>query len=254
MLRRIDSFTTDEAGRPVSLPDLDPSSTFVICRDEDAPAVGAMESRDAVDRWIEGCLFGDLRTLILGIDQFHQNPETPRLLGGCNFLLAASCFMALEYLAQVYGRGRDATSAARHYVADFLSRVDPRYPQAFDILWSCFRNGIVHGSWPQAVCIRGDESTRIAVGANPRIDGDHFGPDQNYPAPSFIISSVRLFLDLERSYDQFFRSWLLRESDDAVLVRAAPRLLEINPRDTTRVRQLGVIREWSDAVRRGGSV
>ena len=174
MLRRLDIFATDEAGRPVSFPDLDPWSTFVICRDENAPAIGAMESRDAVDRWIDGCVFGDLRTLILGIDGFHQNPQRPRPVGGCNFLLSAGCFMALEYLAQVYGRGRDATSAARQYVADFLSRVDPRYLEVFEVLWSCFRNGIVHGSWPQAVCIRGDDSTRIAVGANPRIDGDHY--------------------------------------------------------------------------------
>ncbi len=254
MLRRVDVFTTNEAGQPVSLPDLDPSTTFVICRDEDAPAVGAMESRGAVDRWIDGCLFGDLRTLILGIDRFHQNPQTPRPLGGCNFLLASGCFMALEYLAQVYGRSRDATSAARHYVADFLSRVDPRYLEVFEVLWSCFRNGIVHGSWPQAVCVRGDDSTRTAVGANPRIDGDHFGPDRGYPGPSFIISSARLFADLERSYDEFFRSWLLEKSDDAVLVRAAPRILEISPRDTTRVRQLSVIRAWSDAGRDDGNV
>jgi hypothetical protein len=244
MLRRVDEFTTDETGRPVWIPELDPSTTFVICRDEQPPPVRPMESRDAIASWIDGCLFGDLRTLLVGIATFQGGLQTARPLGGCNFLLAAGCFMALEYLAQVYGRGADATSAARRYVEDFLARVDSRYLEFFEVLWSCFRNGIVHGSWPQAVCVRGDDSTRTAVGSNALIDGDHFQRDAALPEPSFIISSARLFADLERSYDEHFRRWLLEESDEAVLLRAAARLLEINPRDTIRVRQLSTIRAW----------
>ena len=44
---------------------------------------------------------------------------------------------------------------------------------------------------------------------------------------SFTISSVKLFLDIETSYRDGFHEWLLKESDEQVLERAAPRLLEI---------------------------
>ncbi len=250
MLRRVAPFTTDESGQPISFPSLEPTSTFVVCRDEEVPPARPMESRQAVVRWIDECLLGDLRTLLLGIDRFHEKQPTARPLGGCNFLLAAGCFMTLEYFGQVYGQGKDATSAARRYVADFLSRVAGRYSEVFDVLWSCFRNGIVHGSWPQAACVRGDGASRIAVGANPCAAGEHLGPAMDYSGQSFVISSAKLFSDLQTSFDDHFQTWLLNDSDDGVLLRAAPRLLEINPRDTARVRQLMVIRRWSEASRR----
>jgi hypothetical protein len=69
MLRPIASFTTDETGQPVSLPSLEASSTFVICHDEEVPPIRAMESREAVARWIDECVLGDLRTLRLGIER-----------------------------------------------------------------------------------------------------------------------------------------------------------------------------------------
>lgn len=109
MLRTVGSFKTDETGHPVSLPDLEPNSTFVVCHDEEVPAAQPMESRQEIIKWIDDCILGDLRTLRLGIDRFHEKPVTPRPLGGCNFLLAAGCCMALEYFGQVYGQGSNAT-------------------------------------------------------------------------------------------------------------------------------------------------
>lgn len=245
MLRRMASFTTDQDGRPVALPDLDANSTFVVCRDEEAPPVRPMASRQAIVEWIENCVLGDLRTLLLGIERFLQGPPVLRPIGGCNFLLAAGCCMALEYFGQVYGKGGDATSAARRYVEAFLSPIDRRYEEVFGVLWSSFRNGIVHGSWPQVICVQGHQGHRVSVGANPCIDGEHLQPASGYDGESLVISSARFFVDIERSFHQSFRSWLLNESDDAVLLRAAPRLLEVNEKDATRVCEFNLIRSWN---------
>jgi hypothetical protein len=159
--------------------------------------------------------------------------------------------MALEYLAQVYGQRDNATAAARKYVDDFLGPVDKRYSEVFEVLWTCFRNGIVHGSWPQTVCIQGNATTRIKVGANADVDGDHLGPASEWEEHSFVVSGVKLFSDIEASFDRGFRRWILEESDDDVLARAAPRLLEMKPGDAQRVRQLGVIRGWSERAGKG---
>lgn len=245
MLRRVDSFQTDQKGRPVSLPALAPATTFVICRDEEVPPASPLESRQAIVDWIEHCVLGDLRTLLVGIDAFLQERGHPRPLGGGNFLLAAGCCMALEYFGQIYGRGHDATAAARCYVEEFLRPVDERYFAAFGILWSSFRNGIVHGSWPQVICVQQHAGHRVAVGANPRMDGEHLEPAAGYDGESFVISSARFLADIESSVDLGFRTWILGESDDGVLARAAPRLLEIRDGDVVRVREFELIRRWN---------
>jgi len=81
--------------------------------------------------------------------------------------------MALEYFGQVYGEGGDATARARAYVDRFLASIDQRYAEVFWLLWTSFRNGIIHGSWPQGLCIRGNPGDWLAVGANNALDGDH---------------------------------------------------------------------------------
>lgn len=252
MLRHVAAFDTDENGRPVGFPALAPASAFVICRDEELPPARPLESRQAIVDWIEHCVLGDLRTLLLGIDAFWQERATPRPIGGGNFLLAAGCCMALEYFGQVYGKGGDATTAARRYVQDFLRPVDDRYPAVFGVLWSSFRNGIIHGSWPQVMCVQQHAGHRVAVGANPDMDGDHLGPASDYDGESFVISSAGFFVDVQKSFDRGFRSWVLEHSDNDVLKRAAPRLLEIRDGDTVRVAEFDLIRRWN-AERRGRS-
>lgn len=245
MLRHVGSFETGEKGQPVNFPTLDPATRFEICRDEEAPAAGSMGSRQDIVEWIEHCVFGDLRTLLAGIDAFIQKRESSRPLGGGNFLLAAGCCMALEYFGQIYGKGQDATTAARRYVKDFLRPVDKRYFAVFGILWSSFRNGIVHGSWPQAICVQQRDGYRVAVGTNPYMDGEHLESAAGYNGESFVVSSAKLFADIESSFDCGFRAWILDESDDGVLVRAAPRLLEIRDGDSVRVREFELIRKWN---------
>lgn len=157
---------------------LDPQTDYLICREETPEVLKALKNCEAIVDWIDQCMLGDLRTLCLGIraSEESQQSQSPRCLGGGNFLLAAGCCMALEYFGQVYGQGSDATSRAKKYTEDFLKMIDIRYVQVFGLLWRSFRNAIVHGSWPQGVCIQGQRQAWLAVGANNSATGDHLGP------------------------------------------------------------------------------
>ena len=222
--------TTDENGQ-LKCVKLEPNAEYVICEEVPVPPAGKRESREEIVRWIDGCVFGDLRTVVLGIQERKKRGK-PQLLGGCNFLLAGCCCMALEYLGQVYGRGTDGTASVQKYVEKFLAPIDPRYKQFWPILWRSFRNGILHGSWPQRINIRGyPEEKRIAVRAGNSLDGDHFERDSDRLGRNFAISSARLFHDIEHSFHAGFRSWILNDSDEGILERAAPRLLEIKERN-----------------------
>ena len=68
---------------------------------------------------------------------------------------------------------------------------------------------------------------RIAIGADNSPNGDHLGPDSGHNGKSFIISSPRFFCDIERSFNEGFQDWILNDSDEGVLKRAAPQVLEI---------------------------
>ena len=231
ILRRVTSVMTDENGRLIQpARQLELSAKYVICEDVPVSPAKSMESRQKIVNWIDGCVLGDLRTMALGIKKREERnkkgeAESPTL-GGGNFFLAAGCCMALEYFGQVYGKGKNATESVQKYVEKFLKPIDARYIEAWPILWRSFRNGIVHGSWPQVICLEGSEE-KIAVGADNDPDGDHFKPASNYQGKSFAISSYRFFQDIERSFREGFRDWILQDPDDGILERAAPRLLEI---------------------------
>ncbi len=221
VLKRVCSAKTNEAGQLTPNEKLELNCEYVICRDIPIGSVKPRESREKVAEWIDACVLGDLRTLKLGIDKKpkprdqHSSSEKP--LGGGNFLLVAGCCMTLEYFGQVYGKGSDGTSRAKKYVVDFLAKFDQRYGEFFELLWSSFRNGIVHGSWPQGICVQGYREERLVVGANNSEDGPHLEPLFDYPKPSFVISSVRFLKDLEISFDKGFRNWIIQESDEEIL-------------------------------------
>ena len=247
MLRSVQGASTDEHGC-LHVTGLEPREDYVICVDAPPGPAGRMPSRQAIVDWIEGAILGDLRTLIIGIqerEKLVQGTSLVRLLGGCNFLLASGCCMALEYLSQVYGKGTNATAATHKYVEDFLAPIEPRYLQIFGVLWSSFRNGLIHGSWPQVVGAAGDGGRRIAVGANNSLSGEHLQPTEQHQGDNFVISSHRFFNDIETSFDQRFRDWILSDADDGVLERAAPRLLAINPGDMPRQAEFAVIVQWN---------
>ena len=186
-----------------------------------------MQSRDQIVEWIDKCVLGDLRTVILGIQERGKGKETQSpALGGGNFLLAAGCCTALEYFGRVYDDKGDATAYVRRYVEKFLSPIDGRYIKVWPILWDSFRNGIVHTSWPKPVYVEGCEE-KIAVAADNDPDGDHFKPVSNYQGKSFAISSPLFFRDIERSFHEGFQDWILEDSDDGILERADPQPLRI---------------------------
>src|SRR5207249_3059010 len=103
----------------------------------------------------------------------------------------------------------------------------------------------LHGSWPQGVCIQGQHQDWLAVGANNSPTGDHLEPASDYQGHSFVISSVRFFNDLERSFLDGFRDWILTRSDDGVLERAAPRLLEFRLGNQEGVKEFELARSWN---------
>ena len=206
-------------------PPLEPETQYRIVHDVFVPPAVALASREAVVEWVDACVLGDLRTLRLGIQARERlTIDEQNRFGGCNFLLAASCCMALEYLGLLYAHGSDATARVRRYVQDFLAQIEPRYLQVFPIFWTCYRNGLAHGSWPQYVSKIGERGLRVAVGANTNYAGEHLAPAGESKGPSFTISTVRLLDDIEASFRGRFKQWILEEADAQVLERAGPRL------------------------------
>lgn len=225
-LRRVKKVKTNGNGKLIQPTEqLGSNTRYFLCEDVFIPPARKMKSRKKIVEWIDECVLGDLRTVVLGIQEREKGDKTQSpTLGGGNFLLAAGCCMALEYFGQVYGEGKNATESVQKYVEDFLKPIDDRYRKVWPILWRSFRNGIIHGSWPQKICM---EEEQIAIGADNSPDGDHLGPASEHEGKSFVISSYRFFCDIERSFNEGFRDWILHESDDEILERAAPRLLEI---------------------------
>lgn len=228
--RSVISVKTDgDAKLPERIKKLEPNTTYMIYKDEYVPPARKMKSCKKIVEWIDKCVLGDLRTVVHGIQKREQGDKIQSpTLGGGNFLLAAGCCMALEYFGQVYGKGTNATESVQKYVEKFLQPIDERYIEFWPILWRSFRNGIIHGSWPQKICME-DSGEQIAIGADNSPDGDHLRPASNHKGKSFVISSPRFFYDIECSFNKNkgFRDWIQNNSDDGVLERAAPRLLEI---------------------------
>ena len=212
MLRRVTNVTTDENGKLIQPPSLKPKARYVLCEDVLVRPAKPMSSRDKIVKWIDECVLGDLRTVRLGIEERKKRDkrgkaESP-VLGGGNFLLASDCCEALEYFGRVYGQGTNATEKVEKYVEKFLNPIDSRYIKVWPILWDSFRNGIVHSSWTKPVRMEGCKE-QIAIGADNSPDGDHLKPASDHAGKSFVISSPRFFCDIERSFNEGFRDWIL---------------------------------------------
>jgi hypothetical protein len=88
-----------------------------------------IQSRTDLATWIESCVLGDLRTLLLGVDSyyassFHVSIEG-RPLGSANFLLVAGCCSALDYFAFLFkGRGSNEANV-KAFIERFLQRCSP---------------------------------------------------------------------------------------------------------------------------------
>ena len=194
ILRRMKNVETDENGKPIQpTKQLKRNTQYFLCENVFIPPAGKMKSRKKVVKWIEKCVLGDLRTVVLGIQERERRGKTRSpTLGSGDFLLAAGCCMALEYFGQVYGKGRNATESVQKYVEDFLKPIDKRYIKVWPILWRSLRNGVIHGSWPQKIYLK-DSGERISIGANNSPQGDHFGPAFDHKGKSFVLSSFYFF-------------------------------------------------------------
>jgi hypothetical protein len=121
---------------------------------------------------------------------------------------------------------------------------EPRYAEVFGIFWTVFRNGIVHGSFPQPVTSEANPTEVFSVGVS-SAGTEHLCASSLVPCDNLTISADVFLDDLQRAFDDKFRDWLLNHSDDGVLERAAPRLLKIRRGDSTRNGELARIRQWN---------
>ena len=152
--------------------------------------------------------------------------------------------MALEYMAHVYTGDQNATASIRKYADDYLAPIDNTYRDVADLIWRAFRNGLVHGSWPQAIEAEAQSGIRIRVGVGNEPSDEHLAPIPGVDGPSFGVSAPHLLRDLKRSFRPRFRHWILHDSPDAVLERGGPGLLQISAADRDGNRQFELVKAW----------
>jgi hypothetical protein len=153
--------------------------------------------------------------------------------------------MALEYMAFVYAGEENATSSVRRYAAEFLAPIDPKYGQVAELMWRSFRNGLVHGSWPQPIESVAEPGVVIRVGVGNELADEPLAPIAGVEGLSFGVSAPRLLRDLRRSFRPRFRHWILHEAPDSVLKRGGPKRLELNANDRSGNLQFGIVKRWS---------
>lgn len=118
------------------------------------------------------------------------------------------------------------------------------YGEVADLMWRAFRNGLVHGSWPQTIEAEAHPGVRIRLGVGNELSDGHLAPIPGVDGPSFGISAPRLLRDLRRSFKTGLRPWILHQSPDAVLERGGPGLLTIAVGDKSGNQQFELVRAW----------
>src|SRR3954449_8897420 len=102
-----------------------------------------IQSRTDLATWIDSCVLGDLRTLLLGVDTYYASSShlsiEGRPVGSANFLLVAGCCSALDYFAFLFKGGASDEANAQAFIDTFLKPVDSRYSDVGLIIWRCFR-------------------------------------------------------------------------------------------------------------------
>lgn len=241
MLKRITTLTVDQQGNVTPGGHLSPG-IYVVSEDTPRRAIPPV-SRSKLANWIDRCVLGDLTTLHDGI-RLAERRRLKRKRGGGNYLLAAGCCMALEYMAHVYTGDENATASIRKYANDFLAPIDKAYSDVADLMWRAFRNGLVHGSWPQTIEAEAHPGVRIRLGVGNELADEHLAPIPGVDGPSFGISAPRLIRDLKRSFKAGLRPWILHQSPNAVLERGGSGLLTIAAGDKPGNKQFNLVTAW----------
>ena len=255
--RTVLNVTTDADGNPRETIKLGPNQKYLICEEmeeaQEAPVFQRMTRRQDIVDWIDNCVLGDLRTLRRGVESYLSAPDAGKQggFGGGNYLLAAACCMALDYLGQVYDTTgkRNSTDRATAYVDDFMAPLNGRYKEVFLLIWRSFRNGIIHGSWPQPIHPQGQPGDFLTVGVGISDQAPHLGPDPKHPSQNLLLNSVRFLADIERSFTDGFKNWILNTPDEGVLDRAGPQIAEIQDGNTKGVAQFLVAKGWNHIPR-----
>lgn len=177
--------------------------------------------------WIEGCLLGDIRALLLSVERYGgwiNRQGQP--LGGCNYLLASADMMLLEYLSYLYKGLTNAEDNVYHYVNDVLATRNPKYLIAPRLMWKCYRNGLLHHSWPKIIK-RQKTGETLTTGVGVSLNDPHFEAwtDAN-GNETFCINGVKLFYDIECSYYSDFKNWAQKNESD-VIARGTCELLDV---------------------------
>lgn len=213
-----------------------------------------IKTREDLVNWIESCVLGDLRTFREGIacffDTADRRASDGRPLGGGNFLLAAACCIALDYFGFIFRDSGSDEANVRAFVDRFLASVNPRYPEVWPLIWRCFRQGIVHRSWPKRIYAENDYGNHLVAGVGSAKGGIHLDADPTLERDSIIVNGWQLLADIEAAFDGGFRAWILEEARDDILQRANPQDLMIRQGDTQGMEQLEKVRRWHR--KRGG--
>jgi len=187
---------------------------------------------------------GDIRSLLLSVERYSgwiNRQGQP--LAGCNYLLASADMMLLEYLSYLYkGQAGNAEDNVYHYVTDFLGTTDPKYLIAPHLIWKCYRNGLLHHSWPKLIK-RQSTGDVLITGVGLSSNDPHLeawrDPSGN---ETFCINGVKLFYDLECSYYSRFKNWA-QTNDSDVIARAKYELLEVEEKQSNLVKEFENIRK-----------
>jgi len=127
----------------------------------DIPAGLAMSRWD----WVEGCLLGDIRTLLDGIRHFNRHDGRaddgyPR--GGANFSLPIVVGTAIDILSDVYAgetyyaEGMAGASSEAARAGRFIRSYFPGLARELGrLLWDGMRNGLTHDFKPKRFRYRG---------------------------------------------------------------------------------------------------
>jgi len=202
-----------------------PHSTYALAPvvPETASPIGSVN--DLIN-WVRECVLGDLKTLKDAL--LRRQESALHGGGGGNFLLAVGCTMAIEYLARSSFGCESAQDDVQKYLKHFFRPIDERYGQVGVLMWVALRNGIVHGSWPQSVCLQRDRSDRIPVGVSALQSDPHLQLVMQDNREIFAVNAIQLFDDLNRSFEDQFVPWLNQLGDaTSVLDRGGARLLAV---------------------------
>lgn len=210
-----------------------------------------IKSRSQLVEWVDSCVLGDLRTLLLGVDSYGASARhidrDGKPLGAANFLLLVGCFSAIDYFGFLFGAGRTDELRARAFINRFMKPIDARYSEVGLLLWKCFRQGSIHRSWPKRI-VSDCADVVVLTGAGTEESDPHLGPAAEIPGPSLILNGRLLLHDLEQAFDPGFRDWILRDAPDTVLGRANPSDLRIRAGDTNGQAQFERVLEWSTKI------